>query len=98
MYPVRVMCRVLEVSSSGYYAWRKRAPSERSKANAVLLKKIEQFHKESDGTYGAPRIHADLEAEKNGELTIRPTNVIVNAPVVRWPTDYLGGQSKIENQ
>ena len=45
MYPVRVMCRVLEVSSSGYYAWRKRAPSERSKANAVLLKKIEQFHK-----------------------------------------------------
>lgn len=39
-----------------------------------------------------------LEAEQNGELTIRPTNVIVNAPVVRWPTDYLGGRSKIENQ
>ncbi len=39
-----------------------------------------------------------LEAERNGELTIRPTNVIVSAPVVRWPTDYLGGRSKIENQ
>ncbi len=39
-----------------------------------------------------------LEAEKNGKLTIRPTNVIVNAPVVRWPTDYLGGRSRIENQ
>ena len=39
-----------------------------------------------------------LEAENNGELTIRPTNVIVNAPVVRWPTDYLSGRSKIENQ
>ncbi len=31
-----------------------------------------------------------LEAERNGELTIRPTNVIVSAPVVRWPTEYLG--------
>lgn len=39
-----------------------------------------------------------LEAERNGELTIRPTNVIVSAPVVRWPTDYLGGRSKIQNQ
>ena len=39
-----------------------------------------------------------LEAERNGELTIRPTNVIVSAPVVRWPTDYLGGRSKIENR
>ena len=39
-----------------------------------------------------------LEAERNGELTIRPTNVIVSAPVVRWPTDYLGGRSKIEKR
>ncbi len=37
-----------------------------------------------------------LEAEENGELSISPTNVIVNAPVVRWPTDYMGGRSKIE--
>ena len=66
LYPVRAMSRVLEVSPSGYYAWRKRAPSQRSKANAMLLEKIKRFHKESDGTYGAPRIHADLEAEKNG--------------------------------
>ena len=39
-----------------------------------------------------------LEAERNGELTIRPTNMIVSAPVVRWPTDYLGGRSKIERK
>ena len=39
-----------------------------------------------------------LEAERNGELVIKPTNVIVNAPVVRWPTDYLSGRSKIEKQ
>lgn len=37
-----------------------------------------------------------LEAEANGELSIKPTGVIVSAPVVRWPTDYLGGQSRIE--
>ena len=39
-----------------------------------------------------------VEAESSGELTIKPTNVIVNAPVVRWPTDYLGGRSKIEKR
>jgi len=54
------MCRVLEVSRSGYYAWLKRGPSKRDQANAVLLAKIEQIHEESDGTYGAPRMHAEL--------------------------------------
>ena len=56
------MCRVLEVSTSGYYAWLKREPSERTVANAELLEKILQIHKESDGTYGAPRVHAELKA------------------------------------
>jgi putative transposase len=60
MYPVRTMCRVLEVSPSGYYAWLKRGPSRRDQANAILLAKIEQIHEESDGTYGAPRMHAEL--------------------------------------
>ncbi len=57
------MCRVLEVSRSGYYAWLKRAPSERTKANAALLETIRAIHVESDGTYGAPRIHADLPSK-----------------------------------
>ena len=57
------MCRVLEVSRSGYYEWLKRAPSGRSKANAALLETIQTIHAESDGTYGAPRIHADLPAK-----------------------------------
>jgi putative transposase len=55
------MCRVLEVSRSGYYAWLKRETSDRTKANAALLKVIQEIHEESDGTYGAPRIHAELE-------------------------------------
>jgi len=60
VYPVKTMCRVLEVSRSGFYAWQKRAPSPRSRANAVLLEKIREVHDESDGTYGAPRVHAEL--------------------------------------
>jgi putative transposase len=54
------MCRVLEVSRSGYYAWVSRGPSSRALANAVLLDTIREIHDESDGTYGAPRIHAEL--------------------------------------
>ncbi len=61
MYPVKTMCRVLEVSRSGFGAWRKRAPSARSKANAELLETIREIHDESDGTYGVPRVHAELE-------------------------------------
>ena len=57
------MCRVLEVSTSGYYAWLKREPSERTVANAELLEKILQIHEQSDGTYGAPRVHAELRAQ-----------------------------------
>jgi putative transposase len=55
------MCRVLEVSRSGYYAWLKREPSARAQANAELLEAIQEIHAESDGTYGAPRIHAELQ-------------------------------------
>jgi putative transposase len=81
VYPVRAMCRVLGVSPSGYYAWRKRAPSKRTKANAILLKKIERFHELSDGTYGAPRIHADLKAEKNGASLNRVARVMRAAKI-----------------
>lgn len=60
-FPVKTMCRVLEVSRSGFYVWRKREPSARAEANAELLEVIEEIHAESDGTYGAPRVHAELE-------------------------------------
>ena len=60
MYPVSMMCRVLEVSRSGYYAWLRREPSSRARANAILLETIETVHEESDGTYGSPRMHAEL--------------------------------------
>jgi len=60
---VATMCRVLEVSTSGYYAWLKREPSLREKADKKVTAKIRESHTRSRGTYGAPRIHADLAAE-----------------------------------
>ena len=63
MYPIATMCRVLGVSTSGYYAWRKRPPSARSLSDRELTEKIQHYHRRSDGTYGAPRIQADLAAE-----------------------------------
>lgn len=59
-YPISMMCRVLEVSTSGYYAWQNRAPSARSIKDRVLSEMIKTYHKASYETYGAPRIHADL--------------------------------------
>ena len=59
-YPIATMCRVLGVSTSGYYAWRKRIPSRRVRENAALLEEILILHAWSRGTFGAPRIHAKL--------------------------------------
>jgi putative transposase len=55
-----VMCRVLEVSRSGYYSWRNRPESERTQENEKLLAKIKASHKKSKKTYGSPRIHERL--------------------------------------
>ena len=59
-YPVACMCRLLDVSASGYYAWRRRGPSLRQRRDAELTEKIRQIHEASKGTYGAPRIHREL--------------------------------------
>ncbi len=62
-YPVATMCRVLGVSTSGYYAWRGRPPSARARADAELEERIRAIHAHSRETYGVPRIHAELAAE-----------------------------------
>ena len=59
-YPVRTLCRVLEVSSAGFYAWRRRRPCRRERENAQLLVAIEAIHQDSRRTYGSPRVHAEL--------------------------------------
>jgi putative transposase len=62
MYPIRTMARVLKVSASGYYAWRSRPVSARATADADLTRHIRTIHAGSHGTYGAPRVHAELKA------------------------------------
>ena len=62
-YPVRLMCRLLKVSASGYYAWRKRPESARAERDRELMPRIRRIHEASRGVYGSPRVHAELVAE-----------------------------------
>lgn len=62
-FPARVMCAVLEVSPSGYYAWRDRPESARSRANRALVAEIRRVHADNRAVYGSPRVHAALRAE-----------------------------------
>jgi len=62
LYPVRMMCDALKVSASGYYDWQARPESPRTTYDRQLTETIRQVHAESDGTYGSPRIHAELNA------------------------------------
>jgi transposase InsO family protein len=61
--PVRLLCRVLEVSRSAYYAWADAEPSSKAVDDATLLVHIKGVHRRSRGTYGRPRVVAELKAE-----------------------------------
>jgi len=60
-FPVDFMCDILAVSKSGYYAWRRRDHSPREERELKLLRVIEDVHKSSRGTYGSPRVYAQLK-------------------------------------
>jgi putative transposase len=62
-FPVRVLCRVLGVSPSGYYGWRGRQESQRSREDRRLRVQIRAIHQQSRGVYGCPRIHAELRRQ-----------------------------------
>jgi putative transposase len=59
-FPVVVMCRVLGVSESGFYAWRKRPACQRKREDAQVTQEIEQAFVTHQGRYGSPRIHREL--------------------------------------
>ena len=62
-FPVDLMCDVLAVSRSGYYAWRQRPISAQATRREQLLERIGQVHQESRQRYGSPRVHAELRAQ-----------------------------------
>jgi transposase InsO family protein len=62
-YPITTLCRVLQVTVSGYYAWKKRTPSRRRREDAVLSERIRRIYDSNRQVYGSPRIHAVLHAE-----------------------------------
>lgn len=59
-YPVGLLCRVLQVSRSGYYAWRRRRPSARDQRREQIGQAAQRSHRDSHGTYGYRRVHRDL--------------------------------------
>jgi putative transposase len=62
-HSIKLMCRVLEVSRSGFHAWAAREPSPRAVADQLLTARIAEIHTDSLKTYGSPRIHAELRLE-----------------------------------
>jgi len=59
-YPLNLLCRVLQVSRSGYYAWCRRPPSARAQRRQEIARAAQRSHGDSHGTYGYRRVHRDL--------------------------------------
>lgn len=59
-FPISLLCRMVGVSKSGYYAWKARPPSKRNREDASLTERIVEVHQRSRETYGCPRVHAEL--------------------------------------
>ena len=59
-HSVKTMCRVLDVSRSGFHAWARRAPSARAREDARLTGRIREIHAANRQVYGSPRVHAEL--------------------------------------
>ena len=62
-FPISLSARMLGVSRSGFHAWRRRPPSDQAIGDAWLTERIKEIHAQSRGTYGAPRVHAELRRQ-----------------------------------
>jgi hypothetical protein len=99
-YPVEVLCRVLDVARSGFYAWCRRPIGVRAQQNAGLLTQIRTCYQAAGGRYGSPRIHQDLRVQ--GLRVGRPADAAPGAPqsesaptveAIRWgDTGQQGGE------
>jgi putative transposase len=63
-HAVATMCRTLRVSRSGFYAWCQRGISDHAASDVALAAQVAAIHRMSDGTYGVPRVHAELRAQQ----------------------------------
>lgn len=84
-YPVGVMCRCLEVSTSGFYAWVGRKPGPRARADAGLLGRIREIHEDSKGVIGATRMQEDLVDEGMHASVNRVARLMARAGLQGWP-------------
>jgi putative transposase len=84
------MCRVLEVSPAGFYVWRSRAPSPRARTDALVLLRVRDAYDASGETYGAPRIHQELQdaglrvGKKRVARLMRGDGLVARAPRRAW--------------
>ena len=84
--PIRLMCRCLKVSASGYYEWSKRPASARQVENERLVVRMRELHEDSRGTLGAGRMHEDLAEEGQSVSLKRVARLMaaLNAIFSRW--------------
>ena len=84
-FPITMMCRLLKVSSSGYYGWRSRHPSSRAQDNSRLLRRIHALHTDSEGVFGSPRMHDELHYEGETCSLNRVARLMKSAGLVGIP-------------
>lgn len=91
-FPVRLMCRCLRVSASGYYDWSKRLPSARQRDNQRLRGRIRELHEDSRGTLGAGRMREDLVDQGESASLNRVARLMAAAGLQGWPRPKRRGQ------
>jgi len=94
-YPVGLLCGVLGVSRSGFYAWERRPPSDRALADAWLTAKIGEIHRAHRRVYGAPRIHADLRLEHGIRVSRKRVERLMRAAAISGQVPKRRGKTTI---
>jgi putative transposase len=88
-FPIELMCEVLKISRSAWYAWKNRPESIRKQSDRLILEKIRKVYKDSRGTYGSPRITTDLNElgeniNRKRVARLMRENGIVGSPEPKW--------------
>lgn len=91
-FPIRLMCRCLKVSASGYYQWSKRPQSARALDNQRLVARMRELHEDSRGTLGAGRMREDLAEEGESASLNRVARLMAVDGLQGWPRRKRRGQ------